>query len=98
MPFMRRFIYFGLGALSLTRDRVEKMMNEAVDKGEINREDAKQYIDEAVKRGIEEKEELRKMIKQEHEEIKAQLGFVSRKDLEALETRIKALEDKILGV
>ncbi|MGI6435781.1 MAG: phasin family protein [Syntrophomonadaceae bacterium] len=98
MPMMRKFLYFGLGALSLTRDKAEKIMNEMVDKGEINKDEAKQFVDDAIKRGTEEKEELRKMIKQEYEEIKSQLSFVSKKDLEALEARIKALEDRIQGV
>lgn len=98
MPLMRRFLHFGLGALILTRDRVEKVMNEMVDRGEINKEEAKQFVDEAIKKGIEEKEELRKLIRQEHAEIRSQFGFVGRKDLEALEARVKYLEDKIQGV
>lgn len=95
MPMMRKIIYFGLGALSFTREKAEKMMNEMVDKGEINKEEAKQFIDDAIKKGAEEKEELRKMIHQEYQEIKNQFSFVTRKDLEALEARIQALEEKI---
>ncbi len=95
MPMMRKMIYFGLGALSLTREKAEKMMNEMVEKGDVNKEEAKQFIDEAIKKGAEEKEQLRQMIKEEYEEIKNQFSLVSRKDLEALETRIKALEEKI---
>lgn len=95
MPMMRKMIYFGLGALSLTREKAEKMMNEMVDKGEINREEAKQFIDDAIKKGSEEKEELRNMIKQEYQELKNQFSLVTKKDLEALEARIAALEEKI---
>lgn len=95
MPMMRKMIYFGLGALSLTREKAEKMMNEMVDKGEINTEEAKQFIDDAIKKGAEEKEELRHMIKQEYQEIRSQFSLVTKKDLEALEARIAALEEKI---
>jgi polyhydroxyalkanoate synthesis regulator phasin len=92
---MRKMIYFGLGTLSLTREKAEKMMNEMVDKGEVNKEEARQFIDEAIKKGAEEKEELRQMIRQEYQEIKNQFSLVTKKELEALEARIKALEDKV---
>lgn len=92
---MRKLVYFGLGALSLTREKAEKIMNEMIERGEINKEEAKQFIDDAIKKGAEEKEELRKMIRQEYEELKNQLSFVTKKELEALEARIKALEDRL---
>lgn len=92
---MRKMIYLGLGTLSLTREKAEKMMNEMVDKGEVNKEEARQFIDEAIKKGAEEKEELRQMIRQEYQEIKNQFSLVTKKELEALEARIKALEDKV---
>lgn len=92
---MRRMIYFGLGALSLTKDHAEKVMKEMVEKGEMDREEGRQFVDEAIKRGEEEKEELRKMIQQELQELKGKLSVVTKTDLEAIEARLKAIEEKL---
>ncbi len=95
MTMMKKALYFGLGALSITRDHAEKFFAEMVDKGEISRDEAKNFVDEAIKRGEEEKGELRKTIRQEFEEMKNTFSYVSKSDFEALEKRIRDLEEKI---
>lgn len=92
---MRKMIYFGLGALSLTKDHAEKVMKEMVEKGEMDSDEGKQFVDEAIKRGEEEKEELRKMIQQEMQELRSKFSMVTKADLEAIEARLKAIEEKL---
>jgi polyhydroxyalkanoate synthesis regulator phasin len=67
---MRKAIYFGLGVISLSREKAEKIYHEMVEKGEMSKDEARKFIDDAVKRGEEEQEELRKLIRDEIKEIK----------------------------
>ncbi len=92
---MRKALYFGLGALSITRDHAERFFAEMVEKGEISREEAKSFVDEAIKRGEEEKVELRKSIRQEVEGMKKSFSYVTKSELGALEKRIRLLEEKM---
>ena len=92
---MKKMIYFGLGALTLTREKAEKAFSEMVEKGEMNRDDAKQRVEDVIKRGEEETTELRVAIRKELDEIRSDFPLVTKADLEAIEARLAAIEGKL---
>ena len=95
MNMMKKMMYFGLGAMSMTRERAEKVFSEMAEKGEISSEEARQFVDDAIKKGEEERMEMRKVISEEIDEVKKNFSVVTRAELEALEQRIKDLEQKL---
>ncbi len=95
MNMMRKMMYFGLGAMSMTREKAEKVFSEMVEKGEITSEEARQYVDDAIKKGEEERKEMRKVISEEFDEVRKNFSLVTRSELEAMEQRIKDLEQKL---
>jgi len=92
---LKNIVYFGIGALSLTREKAEKVFSEMVEKGELNRDEARQWVDDVIKRGEEERGEFKNMIRKEIEEIKKEMPFATKADLERIEVRLKAIEDKL---
>lgn len=92
---MKKMIYFGLGALTLSREKAEKVFSEMVEKGEMNRDEAKQWVDDVIKRGEEEKTEFRTAIRKEIEEIRSEFPLVTKADLAAIEARLAAIESKL---
>ncbi|MEN6349261.1 MAG: hypothetical protein ABFD08_07695 [Syntrophomonas sp.] len=94
MSMIRKAMYFGLGAMSLTRERAEKVFSELAEKGEITSEEAKQFVDDAIKKGEEHKTEMRNMMREEFDEWRKTFSMVTRSEFEALEQRIKDLEQK----
>lgn len=95
MSMLRKMFFMGLGAMSLTREKGEQLFNELVERGEMNKDEARSFIDDAVKRGEEEKKATRTFIKDELEKFKNELPFISRSEFEALQARITELEAKI---
>ncbi len=93
----RKMMYFGFGAMTITREKAEKFFNEMVEKGEMSKDEAKGFIDEAIKKGQEEQNEIKKMIQTEFENFKNDLPLVSRADVKNLEMRIAELEKKLNG-
>ncbi len=89
------FLSLGIGALSMTRERAQKLVDELVKKGEVRLEESKALIDKMVSRGEEERAELRKLIKEELE--RAKTGLATRKDIEELSAKIDALAEKLAG-
>jgi len=95
MSMMRKMFYMGLGAMSLTREKGEQLFTELVERGEMNKDEARHFIDDAVKKGEEERKETRSFIRDELEKLKNELPFITRSELEALQARITELENKI---
>lgn len=91
----KKILYFGIGAISLTKEKADKLIDELVEKGEMSSEEAKQFVDEMIQKGSEEKAELSKMVNSEMEKVRNDFGFVKKADFEALEKRVIELEAKL---
>ena len=50
MAFLKNFMNFSLGAASLTRDKIEEWVDEAIKRGEVAASDRAETIDELQKR------------------------------------------------
>ncbi len=91
---MRKAIYFGLGAISLSREKAEKMFHEMVEKGEMSKDEARNFVDDAIKRGEEERQELRNVIREELNDLK-DLFAGSQSEIEELKKKIDDLEGRL---
>ena len=94
---MKRALFVGLGLLSLTREKAEKVIKEMVEKGDITTEEGSGFVDELIKRGEEANQEIKKFIKDEVE-VKCshrEPAPVSREEFEALQQRVNDLEMRL---
>ena len=84
---LEKGLLLGLGVLTLTRDKVKQFVDKLVEEGEVRPEEAPSVIDRLVARGEKEREELRKLVRQELD----RLIPVSRQDIEELNRKIDEL-------
>jgi polyhydroxyalkanoate synthesis regulator phasin len=89
---LKNLFYQGLGVVAITRDKVEKALNELVDKGKLTSEEGKKLFEElsadAQKAGQEFKENSKETIREWIEKS----GIPSREEFDALKARVEALE------
>lgn len=89
----KKALYLGLGALSFTKEKTEKFMNEMVEKGEMSSEEGNKIMDELIKRGEDARQEIKDYVQQEvkckHQEM------VTREEYDALLQRLQQLEDRL---
>lgn len=95
MSIFKDAFYLGLGAMSMTKEKAEKFYEEMMEKGEMNREEVKKFVEEAMKRGEEERKEMRNLVRDEMNDMRKDFSFVKKSEVEALEARIKELEEKL---
>ncbi|MDT3698046.1 MAG: polyhydroxyalkanoate synthesis regulator [Thermincola sp.] len=89
---LKKTLLVGMGALSLTREKAEKIVRELEEKGEVTSEEAKQFINELADRGEQERNALKEVVAAEFEKFKNMTGMITKKDLAALEERLTRLE------
>ena len=70
-------------------------MDKLVEEGEVRPEEAPSVIDKLVARGEKEREELRKLVREELDKARASMPVVSRKDIEDLSQKIDELAAKV---
>lgn len=71
----------GLGLFAYSREKIEKVVDELVNKGEVTRKDAQEVVSDLVKKGEEQREELKKFVRDEIKETMDLKDFVKTGDL-----------------
>ena len=92
---LNKFMLFGLGAISLTKEKAEKLVEELVKRGDISREEAKDFMKELIAKGEEERAGLKSTIKDEVERLRKDIGLATKADFSRLEERLRQLEEKL---
>ncbi len=81
---LKDLISIGLGGALLAKEKVEKELNELVEKGKLNKEEAQKFIDKAKVKGEEEEKELKTRLKEAIKEVLEEMDLATKKDIEAL--------------
>lgn len=91
---MERGLLAGIGMLSLTREKAQAMVDEMVNRGEVKRDESKGLVDRLVQRGHDERSSFRKLFRDEMGRAAHDLNLATKDDLQALEKKIEALNQK----
>ncbi len=92
--FFERGFLATVGALSLSREKIQETVDQLVARGELNLDESKQLVDKLVKRGQEERETLRGLVHQEVQKVIGEMDLTSHKDFEVLNQKLDALLKK----
>ncbi|MGI6604805.1 MAG: polyhydroxyalkanoate synthesis regulator [Firmicutes bacterium] len=92
---LRKAMLLGLGALTMTKETLEKGIDELVKKGEITQDEAKEMLRDLWERGQRERDNVLRLAQEQTERTLKALKGVSRDELGVLEKRIAALEKRV---
>lgn len=84
--------FLGLGALALTREKAEQLVNELIEKGKLSREDSVKVIDDLMSRAENEKKALEERIDKALDSAVGRLGLATAKDIDQLKKQLKKIE------
>ena len=84
----------GLGLLVMTKEQVEKAVDELVKKGKISADESKKMVNRLIETGEREREHLDEVLRERVKNILSELDIPSKKELEALEERVRRLEER----
>ncbi len=74
----------GIGLLSMTREKAQKIVDELSHEGELQRSEVKQWVDQLSDRGEQERQALRNMIRDEMKKVLDEMGLATKEDIQKL--------------
>ncbi len=92
--FFERGFLATVGVLSVSREKIQEIVDQLVARGELDRNQGKQLVDKMVQRGQEERETMRSLVRQEIQKVVGELDLASRKDFQVLNDKLDALLKK----
>ena len=96
--FIKKAISFGYGAMLVTKENVEEVIEEMVKRGEIKKEEAKAQVKELFNKVLSSKKEIESKIEEIVEMVLHRLDIPTRRELQEMQKKldeiIKKMESK----
>jgi len=93
--FWNKAKHFGLGLFDFTKEKVEDLVDEMVKRGELTKQESSQAVAKIMEKAKAEQEALKDKLTAIIQKVLADMNLAQADDLEALEKRVTALEQKI---
>jgi len=91
----KKFIYTGVGWISITAEKFKKTIDKFVDDGKISSEEGKKIVDDFLKNTETKRDELENQFKSVVDKVIKSVSFAKKEELKELAERIAKLEAQI---
>ena len=81
---LEKGLLVGIGLLSMTREKAEKVINELSHEGEVQKNEVKEWVDQLSDRGEEERQALRKLVRDELKKVLDDMGLATKEDIQKI--------------
>jgi len=88
---LKNIVYAGLGVAFLTKDKIEELKDELLEKGRLSQDEGKQFVDELVNRSEKAKEQLNQWLEKKVAERLDHLKLATKDEVAALRASIDEL-------
>ncbi len=89
---MKNVVYAGVGAAFLTKEKIEELNRDLVEKGKMTQEEGKKFVEELIKKSENAKDQLELWISQRVEDKIKQLNLATRDELADLRRQVEELQ------
>jgi polyhydroxyalkanoate synthesis regulator phasin len=86
---MKKSLLAGIGAIAMTEDKIQELIDEVVKKGEISEQEGKSLVKELQNVMEEQREKVTQMIDEQINNVLKELHLVSKNDIADLEQNLR---------
>ncbi len=94
LDILKKTYLAGLGLATLTREKVEELVDELVRRGEVAEKDRPHVVQDLLDRARDEQKKLSSSIQDTVRKVIGELGVPTRKEYRDLVSRVETLESK----
>ena len=89
---LKNILYTGIGIAFLTKDKIEELKADLVEKGRISQEEGRQFVDDLLRRSEKARDQLDLWINKRVEERIEQYNLATRDELADLRRQVEELQ------
>ena len=89
---LKNMLYTGVGAAFLTRDKLDEIRKDLVDRGNLTREEGKDFVDDLLKKSDCARDQLELWINRQVEERIKGLSLATTDEVEELRRKVEELQ------
>ena len=89
---LKNILYTGIGIAFLTKEKVEELKADLIEKGKMSQEEGRQFVDDLLRRSEKARDQLDLWINKRVEERIAQFDLAPRDELADLRRKVEELQ------
>ncbi|QQG64435.1 phasin family protein [Desulfobulbus oligotrophicus] len=89
---LKNFMYAGIGAAFMTKEKIEELKSELIAKGKMSQEEGRQFVDDLLRKSEKAKDQLDLWITKRVEDRVKQLNLVTKDEMAELQRKIEELQ------
>jgi polyhydroxyalkanoate synthesis regulator phasin len=94
---LQRVLLLGIGAASLTKEKIEELVDELVKKGQLTADEGRELLDETAEKAKKESLNIKEMASDTYQDALRAMGVASKESVSEMERRLDVLESKVYG-
>ncbi|MHB8110732.1 MAG: phasin family protein [Syntrophorhabdaceae bacterium] len=95
MDIIRKAIFLGLGAIAMTQDKAESIVDELIKKGEIASSERYKTIDRLLREADNQQKQVQDRLSETVEKAILKMGLPTKRDLDEIKDTLKRIELKL---
>jgi polyhydroxyalkanoate synthesis regulator phasin len=95
MDFLKKFTLASIGAIELTREKVEKMLDELVKRGEMTNDEKAEALKSFVNKSIDSTEKIRQRTEEMFDKFSGRLSARINEQISQLTNRVEQLNVRL---
>ena len=92
---LKNIFYIGAGAAFLTKEKLEELKTDLIEKGKMTQDEGRQFVDDMVKKSEDVKTQLEKQVQDTVAEQLKKMNVANSDDVAELRTQIEDLRSTI---
>jgi polyhydroxyalkanoate synthesis regulator phasin len=95
IELIKKAVLTGVGIASLTKDKIEDLANELIDKGKMSEQEGEKLVQEMLSRADESRESMKSQTENLVKKTITKMQLARIEDIELLKTEIEKLREEI---
>jgi polyhydroxyalkanoate synthesis regulator phasin len=95
IDLIKKAMFSGVGIIAMTKDKIEEVAQDFVEKGKFSEQEGKKFVEEFLKRSDESKEAIRRQIDERIQFALQKANIAKSSEVDELKTQIKELQDAL---
>lgn len=89
---LKNVVYAGIGAAFLTKEKIEELKGDLIEKGKMSQDEGKQFVDDLLRKSEKAKDQLDLWINKRVEDRVNQLNLATKDEIAELQRKIEELQ------
>lgn len=89
---LKNVVYAGIGAAFLTKEKIEELKGDLIEKGKMSQEEGRQFVDDLLRKSEKAKDQLDLWINRRVEDRVNQLNLATKDEIAELQRKIEELQ------